>query len=199
MSRRFLWALCLHIALLVGCLSNLGAPLLYGSWWADVLTHFRFYWIPTFFALGVFLFLARMRVSAALALVVMGYCVWSIVWYEFGTETGIAKSDDAIRVIAYNTRGKYADSVEVGKYLKKMDPDVLLVIEAQKGWSKGISEISKQYKHQLTEFRPGAQGIWLLSKFPIVSFDANLMGANARYPTVWGPPIRCRWQGRCAR
>ncbi|MCB1098847.1 MAG: endonuclease/exonuclease/phosphatase family protein [Verrucomicrobiae bacterium] len=171
------------IALWVAFASTVCAPLMQYVWLLDLLTQFRVYWIPVTLALAVLFLCWRKKGTALVALGTCLFCITSLWRYSFAANP-IPPDMPVLRVIAYNLRSSDRDATEIVEYLKAQSADVIILIEVKASWLRKLGELRSLYPHEIAETRPGAQGMWLLSRYPLRMVDADGISTAQRYPYI---------------
>ncbi len=151
----------------------------------DMFANFRFYWIPVLLALSAFFFLTRQAKLAALAIALTLCAFASILRFEFGAEpTPSWANGEPIRVAAYNIRASKTRTGEKQTrfFSEEFRPDILLLTEINDYWIEQLAELQNRFPHQVAEPRRDSNGLWLLSRYPIVSIDSAGIDPNLKYP-----------------
>jgi endonuclease/exonuclease/phosphatase (EEP) superfamily protein YafD len=140
-----------------------------GAWhWAlDLSSHFRCYYsgFAVLVAIGVWRQKSRLAL-ATLALVL----IWNgllIVPYYVPVRGASSPTTPSISLVSLNVHTSNADKAAVVNYLRKQNPDLILVMEIDNDWTDALHELRDQYPHRLMQPRPDNFGIGLLSKLPL--------------------------------
>jgi len=160
----------LNVALGVAAVSTVGAPWARYPTLLDLLTNFRLYWIPFLCLLAIVCWLSRMRWSAIIAIGLALFCAGSLLRYSFG-KSEATHSAEPLRVVSYNIRESNREGGEILEYLRSLDADIVLLMEISEKWHRRLRALEEVYPYQVQEIRPGAQGMWLLSRHPIGDLD----------------------------
>lgn len=158
------------LAVIVG-LSFLGA----WYWGFDLLSHFRVYLAGVGLILLLCALLARERLGALVAGLVVAANMIPIAPYVSFADNGIVKGDFRVVVMnLWNNNPKTEPGVD---FLRRVDADVIFLLEVAPHWSRAIDALKKIYphRHDLTACSIiGHCNMTLISKRPWVSItDKN--------------------------
>lgn len=176
--------IALRVSLGVAFAATVCAPLLKSIWLLDLLTQFRVYWIPVLIVLLVLFLSQRQRYAALVAFGTAIFCISSLLRYSYGGDGDKLPTSPPLKVISYNIRASSRDATDILNYLRSESADVVLLIEVKSSWLRKLGELRAIYPHEVAEPRPGAQGMWLLSRFPIRMVDEEGVSTAIRYPYI---------------
>ena len=108
-------------------------------------------------------------------LATMIYQIFKIFPYTsfFPTRKPISKSSGKVSILAGNvlqTNSRYTDFV---KEIKHFDPDLVLVMESDKEWEDGLSEIEVTYPHNVKVALENFYGMHLYSKIALENVEVK--------------------------
>src|SRR5690606_16220763 len=119
-----------------------------------------------------------------LTLILLGFCMAYLV-YKIWPYTPFAKKEmkkvkngDPSNQVKLYTANVFQDNRSYDRLLaqvKKINPDVILLLETDKGWEKAMQEISNEYPHVLKEPLENTYGLLFYSRFPIVDGGIKYM------------------------
>lgn len=183
-ARRFLTKLAPLFLLGLAGLSTAGRGL--GIWSSQVerLSHFRLWWIGLLLGL-LLLFLKQKRPwPAGLSAVLMLVASVPLMGYAIPRQKAPATHAKPIKFIGWNLLWENQRHAEALTWLKEQDADVILLTECTKTWNKELSELATLYPHAISSDRDGAQGMWLLSRFPLDAPNPDGLSSGEMYPWI---------------
>lgn len=176
----------------VAALGTLGSPL--GIWSSHVerMSHFRLWWIGLLLVLAVLFIWRKRKTLAGAAVVLAVWAFWPLVPYWKHRRP--VDTSPAIKVIAWNVLWENPAKEQALPWLRAQGADVVLLTECTDDWRKLLSGLEEKYPHQISSGRDGAEGMWLLSRYPLDAPDPNgLAAAKPWISTVMqasGGPVR---------
>jgi endonuclease/exonuclease/phosphatase (EEP) superfamily protein YafD len=182
-SRGGLWArldryllICVVAGFVVTVLSFFGAY----SWLLELLTHFR---LQVACGSALLLAAAALRrhpvVSAAAAITAAANLVFLLPYVWPQAQTARA-APHAIRILVANVGRKNEDYEAVRKLVASEHPDVVGLLETDRGWQHALSDVSMQFPYRVLRPESGAYGILLYSRLPL----QEVAGSPYRYGGV---------------
>ena len=149
------------------------ASLLGKQWWVfDLATHFRVqYMVAGAILIGL-------AVAARYYWLALGFLVcliphaWAVGKYPKSiVPVAIARPHDShtLRVTSINVYVLNRQYGKVISYIDKMQPDLLVVLEAQKDWRDFVADFRVRYRHAAPSNWDNGFGILLFSRYPIVN------------------------------
>jgi endonuclease/exonuclease/phosphatase (EEP) superfamily protein YafD len=159
-----------YFAIAFGC-GTFGLSILgfFGNvrWYFDLCAHFRFQYLIIFLLLAVTLFRTH-RWWAFFFLAGSAISSYSILPLYIGAGEMGPLEKRTLRAVSINVDMNGGDPTRVGELLKKVDPDIILLLEVNDRWLTALDPITKAYPHSKEEPRVGGSGIAFYSKLPIV-------------------------------
>lgn len=172
-------------------------------WLIDIFSNFKLqYLFISVLLLIISGLLLKKKVSALVLLVI------SILWngyyiapYYFSSNGVKSNNDSAFKISSINLLSSNSETALVKNYIRKEDPDVLVLLEFTPGWENDLLPIIKNYPYKKLVTRTDNFGIALLSKFEMTSsidyFDLNnkpsivgdLKIENKRYSIIATHPV----------
>jgi len=176
-------------AILVGVamLGTLGAPL--GIWSSHIerMSHFRWWWIGLLVVLAGWFLWKRRHGLAALAIAVTAWAAVPLFPYWL-SKPAIAK-EKGLKFLAWNVLWENPTKELALPWLANQDADVLLLTECTNDWRERLSPLREEYPHHISSGRDGAEGMWLLSRYPLDAADPDgLAAAKPWISTVMHAP-----------
>ncbi len=181
--RKFLTKLVPLFLLGLAGLSTAGRGL--GIWSSHVerLSHFRLWWIGLLFGLVILFLKQKRRFPAVLAAVMMITATIPLRGYWMPPTKATISTSKPIKFIGWNLLWENQQYHEALAWLKAQDADVILLTECTEEWRNELSELSAQYPHRISSERISAEGMLLLSRFPLDTPDSN--GLSSAEPKPW--------------
>lgn len=139
-------------------------------WWVDLLSHFV---------------LCALLVTALVWLIEVGRRHWlhvsllsfAIVMLLLYASSYVHRAHRVqvdgipLRVMSFNVLTGNASHAAVLEEIKRMDPDVLIIIEVNHAWMKALDQLASQYPHRISYPRSDNFGMACLSKYPLAAAD----------------------------
>lgn len=148
-------------------------------WFAELFSHFRFYFLLTQ-ALLVLIFLhsgRRMLLAATLLMAIPN--AWYVVPYltPLVMNPSVAGGQgEAIDIVAINVNYRNDDHRSVRDYLESVSPDVIVVAEVTQQWSEALRHLRAEYPYATGSSRPGPWGLMVYSRLPFVEAELLDLG-----------------------
>lgn len=158
-----------------------------GIWSSHVerLSHFRFWWIGLLMLLGL-LFLRQRRYSwAGVALAGVIAAIWGILpyWLPPASSRGFPDSG-RVKIVTWNLLHENTRHEDAFRCLMSEDADVILLSEATDAWREALLTLTRAYPHRIDSGRDGAEGLWLLSRFPMDPPDPAGLVPSEKKPWI---------------
>ena len=175
------WYVGFHWILLgLAALSTLGSDL--GIWSSHVerMSHFRLWWLGLLSILAVFLFVCRRRWLALLPVALFLLAIAPILPYWRHHPTGNPSEAKAvIKVVSWNVLHENPDDRErATRWLAGEGADLILLTECTLSWRDTVSSLFHAYPYRISSGRDGAEGMLLMSRFPLGSPDPEGIAEN---------------------
>ncbi len=156
-------------------------------WFAELFSHFRFYFLLTQ-ALLVLIFLHSGRwVLMAVTLMLAVPNAWYVVPYLTPlvmNQSVAAVQGKGVDIVAINVNYRNDDHRAVREYLESESPDVIVVAEVTEAWSAALSYLRDEYPYATGEWRSEPWGLMVYSRLPFVEAELLDLGVpgtvNAR-------------------
>ena len=147
-------------------------------WLFELTSHFRCQYMLMLAALALLLFTVKLRKSAALAAIccLLNAAVVLPLFIPVQTEEG---RGEQVKVLFANVLVHNQDHQTVLRLIADIDPDVIVLVETDRNWLRGLDELKAQYPHSLTEPYTGAFGIAMFSRLKTASMEVVWVGEPA--------------------
>lgn len=160
-------------------MATLVALLSSAHWFAELFSHFRFYYLLTQ-ALLMLVFLHSARWALMVATIVLAIPnAWYVVPYltplAFAQPIA-AEPAPGVEVIAVNLNYRNADYTAMHSYLRSVTPDVLVAAEMTDAWQRELRYLEDYYPHRIGEARPNPWGMIVYSRRPFVTAELLDLG-----------------------
>ncbi len=176
LRRHHLWRLAIVLSLspILATLLSLGAR---KHWMLDLLTCFRVqYAVALVLIMLLFLWSRRWKFTA-LPMLALVYNLVSIS-PAFVPDTQPPTGDRIVRAIVANVLTSNQQHSRFIGFIKKENPDFILVTEVNGAWMKSLEVLQSDYPHTVSFARQDNFGIALFSKLPLV--DAKILTLGER-------------------
>ena len=137
------------------------------SWALDLFAHFRPHYAAFFLAGGAVAWWVRRPVAASLCglgavlnMAVVGPVTWTA---PFALNSGAPQ----VRLLACNVKTDNSDVAGLLREVRLGEPDVVILMEVDDGWIRGLESLREKYPHQLVEARSDNFGLALFSRWPL--------------------------------
>lgn len=181
-SRFTMWGL-LEVGAAIACLATL-TGFLGRFWWIFELTsHFRLHLAVALSAVAaVWSMKRRWRMVAicGVAAVVNTVLVVALLWPE---RTSVAAAGPPLRLVAVNVHTENDRADLVLEFLRRTDPDVILLMEVNERWMNALKSLRTNYPHVIAEPREDNFGIALFSRLPLTNNQVVEFG-KAEVPSI---------------
>lgn len=162
------------------------------AWPLDLFSHFRVQYALLFLILAIVLFALRSPMLGAVSAAGAVFAAIPIVSY-MGVQTARAEaSSPTFRVVTFNTWFRNHDYDAIGRFLEKMQPDVIVLEERNRQEAQRLGEFLTSYPYSFNEPRP--HGVVIFARWPIASAESLPLAEGgvlaARVTLDWrGTPI----------
>ena len=158
---RTVWLLVLAIA----AASVLGFVSRY--WWPlDYFCHFRLQYVYfLLFALVIFSLIRKIGKVILVALLLVLNVATIIPFYQSTGSPSEAKR--TLRLVSANVGASNTQRDRIIEFVKRTDPDFVLLFEANEDWNDAVETIAADYPFQLKEIKAGNFSKVVLSRFPL--------------------------------
>ncbi len=178
-EERHFFRVCIRLVFFAVSLATVVSLLSRMHWFAELFSHFRFYFLLTQ-ALLLLIFLHSERwflLAATLVLAIPN--AWYVTPYLTPFLLGpsiVAAGRDDVEVVALNVDYRNHDHSAVRAYLDSASPDVILLAEVTDAWRDGLRFLDADYPHQIGESRPDPWGMRVYSRRPLVEAELLDLG-----------------------
>jgi endonuclease/exonuclease/phosphatase (EEP) superfamily protein YafD len=175
------------ILLGIAAVGTAGSPL--GIWSSHIerMSHFRLWWIGLLVLVAGWYLWKRGRALAAIAVALIAWAALPLAPY-FISRTSAA-GEKGLTFLAWNVLWENPAKELALPWLSSLEADVLLLTECTDDWRERLAPLKEKYPHQVSSGRDGAEGMWLLSRFPLDAPDADgLAAAKPWISTVMHAP-----------
>jgi endonuclease/exonuclease/phosphatase (EEP) superfamily protein YafD len=150
------------------------------SWFFDFFSHFRIQQTLLLIIGITWLLLAGQLVKAALALLVLFYCLLSFLKYyrqpQSKVNASVKNSVMSVflaNVYAYNKRHE-----KVMDLIKKENPDMVVLLEVNESWEQSLKEMMKDYGESKIMPHEGFYGMAVFSKIPLKLVQEEILDTS---------------------
>jgi endonuclease/exonuclease/phosphatase (EEP) superfamily protein YafD len=160
------------------------------AWPLDLFSHFRVQYALLFLIVAIVLFALRSPLLGALSAVGAVFAAIPIVSY-MGVQTARAETGSpGFRVVQFNTWFRNRDYAEIGSFLEKMQPDVIVLEERTRQEAQRLGEFLPSYPYSYNEPRP--HGVVIFARWPIASAESLPLAEGG----VLAARVTLDWRGR---
>ncbi len=159
--------------LLIGVVAGLAiamvTTLLARHWWIfDLTTHFRVHYVAVAL-IGLLLALLLRRRATAVAIVALAIphamAITSLI--STGGAQAAVEPTDRVRVTTINAYWRNWNGAALFAYLEQIDPDILVIQEADRHWRADLLRIGARYPYAVPEDWDKARDVVMFSRFPV--------------------------------
>ncbi len=86
---------------------------------------------------------------------------------------GISNKEISLKILSFNVYQENSNYQALVNVVFDKKPDLILLLEVDKAWYDGISELTDHYPYQVYSLRKNTYGILLLSRYPFV--ESNVL------------------------
>jgi endonuclease/exonuclease/phosphatase (EEP) superfamily protein YafD len=149
------------------------------SWFFDLFSHFRIQQ-TLLLIIGIsWLLLAGQLIKAALALLVLFYCLLSLLKYHRQPRSKVNSSaKNFVSVFLANLYACNKQHEKVIDLIRKENPDMVVLIEVNEAWEGSLKEMIKDYGESKIMPREGFYGIAVFSKIPLKLVQVETLDAS---------------------
>jgi endonuclease/exonuclease/phosphatase (EEP) superfamily protein YafD len=160
------------------------------AWPLDLFSHFRVQYALLFLIVAIVLFALRSPLLGALSAVGAVFAAIPIDSY-MGVQTARAETGSpGFRVVQFNTWFRNRDYAEIGSFLEKMQPDVIVLEERTRQEAQRLGEFLPSYPYSYNEPRP--HGVVIFARWPIASAESLPLAEGG----VLAARVTLDWRGR---
>ena len=149
------------------------------NWFAELFSHFRFYFLLTQ-ALLVLIFLHSGRhVLMATTILLAIPNAWYVMPYLTPlvmSQSAAAVEEGGIDIVAINVNYRNADHEKLRQYLESASPDVIVIAEMTNEWSQALGFLHESYPYSTGTSRPDPWGLVLFSRLPLAEAELLDLG-----------------------
>jgi endonuclease/exonuclease/phosphatase (EEP) superfamily protein YafD len=156
-------------------LGTAGSPL--GLWSSHIerMSHFRWWWLGLLLVLAGWFLWKRRRGLAAIAIAMTAWA--AVPLFPYWLSTPAVTKEKGLKFSAWNVLWENPTKELALPWLANQDADVLLLTECTNEWRERLSPLKEKYPHQISSGRDGAEGMWLLSRYPLDAPDPDGLAA----------------------
>lgn len=156
-----------------------------GLWSSHIerLSHFRLWWIGLLLGLMLWFLKRKQRWPVVLAALLAVAAVVPLVGYWMPGSDAPANTAKSIKFIGWNLLWENTRHAEAKEWLKEQDADVVLLTECTEEWRHDLADLFGRYPHRISSERKGAEGMVLLSRYPLDPPDPE--GLSEDEPKPW--------------
>lgn len=82
-------------------------------------------------------------------------------------------NDQELSILVHNVYQFNDQYDNLAKMILDLDPDIILLLEINDDWERGLSQLNKSYKHAIKQVQENTYGIMLLSKIELNGAQVN--------------------------
>lgn len=172
-------AVGLMAAAAIGAIAVTVVSLFARQWWvADVLTNFRvqLVWVLALCAVG--LLLLRAPRWAALACAGAAFNMAFVIVALLPVADASTAAAGHLRVLMSNVRTSNANHQAVIDHVEREQPDVVVLLEVDETWLRGLAPLAEIYPFQATVPRSDNFGLAIFSRLPLEGTDLYALGTD---------------------
>ncbi|CAN5234224.1 endonuclease/exonuclease/phosphatase family protein [soil metagenome] len=149
-------------------------------WFFDLFSHFREYYLLLFIFLSICGIVLKERIFSALAIIFMLINLILFIPFYLPTQSPKPTIPDSLLVFMANVQTDNHEYAKVVTYVKKVDPDIVVLEETDANWIMGIQELENIYPYSVREVMGNNFGIILLSKYKLENEKIIKVGEDQR-------------------
>lgn len=149
----------------------------------DLCAHFRGQYLVLAAVLAIVLWRMKSRGFAVLALAIVFHNAILIGPYYLPAKSA-EKPAAKLSLVSFNVHTSNRRSAEVLEYLRRKDPDLILLIEVDNRWIRELAELQKTHPHSVISSSSDNFGIALFSKRPFVQHEVINLGPD-QLGSIW--------------
>lgn len=155
------------ILIMILAISLVGGYFARTSWFFDLLVHFQFQYAFGVLILLFWSFIRKHKKQALLCLAL--YCsAFFQIYTSLDFTTARTPTDTDFTIVQYNRKYTIANHDALKDFIKREQPDVIVVQEAVQSHADALDDLRADYPHQILEPRKNAFGMVVLSKHPFI-------------------------------
>lgn len=148
-------------------------------WFAELFSHFRFYFLLLQAILALIFLHSQRRLLMASTLLLAIPNAWSVAPYltplPFSGPVAKAGAGD-LEIVALNVNFRNDDHPATLAYLDMVSPDIIVIAEATSAWRQALQQLDAEYPHQFGTPRPGPWGMLIYSRVPFAETELLDLG-----------------------
>ncbi len=176
-----------RLLILVGLCATLGTLMGFlgaHHWLLDLFAHFRIQYFTVLLAIGAILFLLRLRVWAAVFVVMSAVNFALIAPFYWGAPTATASAGETLRALLINVNRRYGNPQKVLDTIRAYNPDIIVLQEVSASWLRVMTPaLATDYPHSEDAPRDDNFGIAFWSRHPLPTL-AVLYTGDFEVPTI---------------
>jgi len=148
-------------------------------WFAELFSHFRFYYLLVQ-ALLVLIFLHSERHFLMVSTLLLAIPnAWYVVPYLTPLvldTSAAAEQREELDVISINVNYRNSDHAAMRAYLESVSPDLIVLAEVTNTWQNELRFLDAEYPHQVGKWRSDPYGMRVYSRLPFVEAELLDLG-----------------------
>jgi endonuclease/exonuclease/phosphatase (EEP) superfamily protein YafD len=160
-----------------------------GIWSSHIerMSHFRLWWVGLLIGLAAFFLKRRQRLLSAGTAAI---AVWAAVpLIPYWAPAAKPADGPGLKFIAWNLLWENPRKDEALPWLQQQNADVMLLTECTHEWTNLLEPLKEAHPFHFHSGRDGAEGMWLLSRYPLDAPDpAGLAAVKPWISTVMHTP-----------
>lgn len=155
------------------------------KWWVRVFdfTHLQIIFIGLLLIPALCLLLPQLPVVfGKVLLATVAFATAANFWWIFpytrlaGKQVLAAEaSDRSLAILAANVLQENRNSARLLEEIRRVRPDVILILEADKRWTGELSSLTNEFPHTILHPRTNTYGMNLYSRFPLVNPEVRFL------------------------
>lgn len=106
------------------------------------------------------------NIGLLICLIHLSYLIWPYTPFA-STEVDRVKKEADINFMVANVYQFNTQYNRLLKLVEKQKPDIIMLVETDKNWEKGLSALDATYKHKIKQVQDNTYGILIYSKLPV--------------------------------
>lgn len=149
-------------------LATVGSGLGIWSSHLERMSHFRLWWIGLLLGLALYFGIARRARFCRLSLIIAAGALIPLIPYWKPAKEPAPSPGNEVLLISWNVLHENpADRQAALRWLTSQNADLVLLTECTVAWRELLAPLHEIYPHRISSERDGAEGMLLLSRYPL--------------------------------
>ncbi len=146
-------------------------------WWPlDILDHFRVQYLFLLAVTGIILLLVGKSIQAMTAFLFAFINFVVIIPIYFSPEKRASSDGQIYKLLLVNVLCQNKQIAQVGELIKSVSPDIILLLEPDENWLRGLKKYLNKYPHTCSRPRDDNYGIAFFSRLPVERIEVRNFG-----------------------